>query len=220
MVMLSFVFLAACTAQHVKHQNDLQVKINTYYYYAKVRLEPYFIRANVPYPPKEITFIVFKDSKKLLLYAKNNQNQWKFIRKFPVLAASGGPGPKLHERDLQVPEGVYRIIMLNPDSHYDLSMELSYPNDFDREHANQDGRTHLGSQIFIHGNRLSAGCIAMGDDVIQQLFVLVYLTGMHNVTVIVAPTDLRHHKPLKVRHPTSWLPELYSQILAELRKYP
>ena len=56
----------------------------------------------------------------------------------PVLGASGGLGPKLREGDRQVPEGVYSIVYLNPNSVAHLSLALGYPNAFDRAHA--DGR--------------------------------------------------------------------------------
>ena len=58
-----------------------------------------------------------------------------FIRSFAILGASGEIGPKLPEGDRQVPEGVYRIVYLNPNSIAHLSLALSYPNPFDRIHA-------------------------------------------------------------------------------------
>ena len=118
--------------------------------------------------------------------------------------------------DRQVPEGIYRLEALNPDSRFDLSMELNYPNSEDQYHARMDGRSDLGGEIFIHGNKLSIGCIAIGDANIQQLFVLVYEVGMRNVTVIVAPNDLRYEKPLRSSEKVSWLPQLYGEIYQAL----
>ena len=51
---------------------------------------------------------------------------------YPVLGASGVLGPKLKEGDRQVPEGVYRVPELNPNSDFHLSLRLDYPNEFDR----------------------------------------------------------------------------------------
>lgn len=52
----------------------------------------------------------------------------------------GGPGPKLHDRDdHQVPEGIYNIVGYNPDSRFDLSLMLNYPNAFDQYHPELDG---------------------------------------------------------------------------------
>src|SRR5436190_607476 len=80
---------------------------------------------------------------------------WRFVREYPVMAASGGRGPKLREGDGQVPEGMYTIDWLNPNSSYHLSMHVDYPNAFDRAHAADDGRTALGGAIMIHGRDVS-----------------------------------------------------------------
>ena len=39
-----------------------------------------------------------------------------------------------------------RIASLNPNSQFHLSLELNYPNAFDREVAARDGRTNLGGK--------------------------------------------------------------------------
>jgi L,D-transpeptidase catalytic domain len=85
-----------------------------------------------------------------------------FIHSYSVLVASGHNGPKLREGDRQVPEGFYRITSLNPNSSYHLSIKLNYPNAFDQQHADEEGRDRLGGDIFIHGKAASIGCLAMG----------------------------------------------------------
>ena len=57
-------------------------------------------------------------------------------------------------------------------------MKLDYPNAFDRLHANAEGRTQPGSNIFIHGKAASIGCLAMGDAAIEELFLLVSDIGI------------------------------------------
>jgi murein L,D-transpeptidase YafK len=140
------------------------------------------------------------------------------VRSWPVLAASGTSGPKLREGDLQVPEGIYRINQLNPNSAYHLSLGLNYPNAADRARAALDGRSDLGSDIFIHGKDVSAGCLAIGDDAIEELFWLAAAVGMDRFTVLIVPTDLRQASP-KVQGPR-WLPELYRNLEAELSRFP
>lgn len=198
--------------------NDLQKKLLRFTPYANEALIPYFHRAGVAYPPKALTLIVLKNSKQIQLYAKD-KGHWHFIRRFPILAAAGGPGPKLHEGDRQVPEGVYHIVQLNPDSRFDLSMELNYPNAFDRRVARLTHRRHLGGDIFIHGSHRSIGCVAIGNMAIQELFPLVYFVGIKNVKVIIAPDDLRVKKPIyRHRHP-GWLPVLYARIKRAMEPY-
>ncbi|MCX6344417.1 MAG: hypothetical protein NT018_05005 [Armatimonadetes bacterium] len=70
-------------------------------------------------------------------------------------------------------------------------MRLDYPNAFDQAMAKADGRTKLGSDIMIHGDRVSIGCVAVGDQASEDLFVLAADIGMSNVEVTVAPYDFR-----------------------------
>ena len=78
-----------------------------------------------------------------------------------------------------MPEGVYRIVALNPNSSYHLSMKLDYPTEFDLSKARAEGRTRPGSDIFIHGKAVSIGCVAVGDDAIEEIFVLVREDAEH-----------------------------------------
>jgi murein L,D-transpeptidase YafK len=54
-------------------------------------------------------------------------------------------------------------------------MKINYTNEFDLFHAGEEGRTDLGSDIFIHGKDASIGCLSMGDEAINELFVLTPL---------------------------------------------
>lgn len=199
---------------------DLHKKINRYSHYAVSKFSRYFKEAGVEFPPKKLAILVFKQNRRLEVYAQDNSASWKFIHTFPVYAASGGPGPKLKSGDNQVPEGIYRIIGLNPDSRYDLSMQLNYPNELDREFALQDHRMHLGGNIFIHGKHKSIGCIAIGDSAIEQLFPLVYYVGTDNVTVIIAPVDMRVSPPIFADAHPRWLRSLYGKIKTALTRFP
>lgn len=196
-----------------------QQRLAYYSHYSENHLMSDFQRAGVAYPPKHLALLVFKQSKRLQMYA-SDQGQWRFIKTFAVKAASGGPGPKLHEGDHQVPEGVYQIAELNPHSHFTLSMKLNYPSAFDRAIAMMMHRHHLGNNIFIHGKAKSIGCIAIGDKGIAQLFPLVAAVGFHNVEVIIAPDDLRYKKPVYGKVHPEWLPTLYHKIRLALANFP
>ena len=186
---------------------------------AKARLAPHFRKAGVAYPPKEIAILVFKDERRVAIWARDGA-AWRFIRDYPILAASGHAGPKLREGDLQVPEGVYRIEHLNPNSSYHLSMKVNYPNAFDRRMAKSEGRTRLGGDIFIHGKNVSIGCVALGDPAIEELFTLVALTGHQRVKVIIAPNDLRIRRAIVHERAPSWVSELYRTVAAALTPFP
>ena len=186
---------------------------------ARARMRPHFARAGVAYPPKEIAILVFKRERRVAIWARGN-GPWKFVRDYPVFAASGHAGPKLREGDRQVPEGVYRIEHLNPNSSYHLSMKVSYPNAFDRRMAKLDGRTNLGGDIFIHGKNVSIGCVALGDRAIEELFTLVAQTGHGKVRVILAPNDLRTARAVMHREAPEWVRELYRSVAVALREFP
>jgi len=191
--------------------------LQAYGAYATRKLKPYFAKAKVSYPPREVTFIALKQEKKLELWARDS-GEFRYIRDYDIQAASGVAGPKLRQGDRQVPEGIYRIAGLNPNSHYHLSMKINYPNEFDLFHAWQEGRIDLGSDIFIHGKADSIGCLAMGDEAIEELFVLTAQVSAENVKVVIAPHDPRAY-PLEadsVELP-EWTPELYSIISREIQ---
>jgi len=188
---------------------------------ARARLAPHFKKAGVVYPPQELIFVGLKEEKSLEIYAKSGTNDFKFIRYYPVRAASGVAGPKLREGDRQVPEGIYKIELLNPNSSYHLSLRVGYPNDFDRAQAAKENRTKLGGDIMIHGAAVSIGCLAMGDEAAEDLFVLAADTGVEKITVILSPVDFRAEKPLpKDAKLTEWTPKLYEEIKVRLAKLP
>ena len=183
---------------------------------ARARLAPRFRAAGATYPPRAVTLLVLKEERVLELWADDGAP--RLVHRYPVLAASGALGPKLREGDRQVPEGVYRVLWLNPNSSYHLSMKLDYPNAFDREHARRDGRTGLGGDIFVHGRAVSIGCVALGDPAIEELFVLAADTGVARVKAVIAPRDLRVASARDPEIAAAWAPELYRLVRRELAR--
>lgn len=204
---------------HMRGGRTVEEALKAYGPAAEGRLRPYFEAAELAYPPSAITLLAFKEERLVELWAESDGEQ-TFIRAYPILGASGGPGPKLREGDRQVPEGVYSIESLNPNSRFHLSMKLDYPNAFDRAKGAEDGRDKLGFDIFIHGKTASVGCLAMGDEAIEDLFLLAATVGAKNVQVLVCPNDLRLKTPPEaVNGPVPWLPELYASLVSELTPY-
>jgi hypothetical protein len=189
---------------------------------ATPRLMSKFKAAKVAWPPDEVALVAIKDSKVVELHARSQAGNWTFIHRYPVLAASGKVGPKLRRGDRQVPEGIYRITYLNPNSQYHVSLRVNYPNAFDRKMARKEGRKDLGGDIMIHGKKTSAGCLAMGDDAAEELFVLVAEVGKSNARLIIAPTDFRSAAAPPGKPPPSapeWLPELYTEVASAMSAY-
>lgn len=185
---------------------------------AGARVREALARAGLPPRPERLWLLAVKDEKRLELWGTNGAGERVRVTAWPVLAASGGQGPKLRQGDRQVPEGIYEIEGLNPNSAYSLSLKVSYPNASDRAWAARDGRTLLGGDIFIHGKAVSIGCLAIGDDAIEELFWLAGTAGRGVFRVVIVPTDLRRNPAPNV--PLAWAPELYRALEAELSQFP
>jgi hypothetical protein len=187
---------------------------------ATVRLAAKFEAAKASWPPAEIALVAVKDERVLELHARSQGGAWTLVHPYRVLAASGGAGPKLARGDKQVPEGVYRISFLNPNSAYHVSLRVNYPNAFDRKMAAKDGRKDLGGDIMIHGKNLSAGCLAVGDEAAEELFVLAARIGLANVRLIIAPTDFRQRGPGgQWAGKPEWVPTLYTEIATAMAEF-
>ena len=73
------------------------------------------------------------------------------------------------EGDYQVPEGFYNISEFKPYSEYHLALGLNYPNASD---ALLSDSVKPGSDIYIHGNCITVGCIPIKDDPIEEVYIL------------------------------------------------
>ena len=157
----------------------------------------------------KLRILVFKNERTVEVHAPG----WEAPRIYPMTAFSGTLGPKLREGDGQIPEGIYGIGYLNPNSSYYLSLKVTYPNASDRARAKADGRTNLGGDIMIHGKAVTIGCVPVGDDAIEDIFYLAYAVGIKNVSVVIAPYDMRKgRKPELERSPLKWYPNLCREI--------
>jgi hypothetical protein len=202
------------------HKRRIDARVKEHGGAVRSRLEPDFRRAGVAYPPAALALLAFKQERVLEVHGANHDGPFRFIRSYPILGASGMPGPKLREGDLQVPEGLYRVEDLNPDSLFHLSLRVNYPNAYDREKAAAEPREDLGGDIMIHGSTCSVGCLAMGDEAAEDLFVLAALTGIENVTLVFSPVDFRVRHPADIPQSRPWIPELYESIRRSLDLYP
>ena len=128
---------------------------------------------------------IFKAEKDLELWVKKGE-RFVLFKTYPICTFSGKLGPKIRQGDNQAPEGFYRVGLgqLNPYSRYHLSFNLGYPNAYDR--ANQ----RTGDFLMVHGNCVSIGCYAMGDDAIEEIYTLMEAAlrnGQRNIDVHIFP---------------------------------
>jgi murein L,D-transpeptidase YafK len=112
----------------------------------------------------------FKKEQKLEVWAKNKADEtFTLIKSYDYCATTGVLGPKRRSGDRQIPEGFYEVDLFNPQSQYLLSFRINYPNKSDLVFAD---KLNPGDNIFIHGHCVTIGCIPVGNDNIQELYLL------------------------------------------------
>ena len=131
---------------------------------------------------------LFKEERALELWIATGGG-YRLFKTYPICAMSGRLGPKLTVGDNQAPEGFYEVKpeQLNPTSFFHLAMNIGYPNAYDR------AQKRTGSLLMIHGNCVSAGCYAMTDSGIEEIYTLVraaYASGVKAVPVHIFPFRL------------------------------
>ncbi len=111
---------------------------------------------------------IFKEEAELELWMRRGE-RYELFRTYAICKYSGGLGPKIRQGDRQAPEGFYAVGKrhLNPNSQFHKSFNLGFPNAYDRAH----GRT--GDYLMVHGACVSAGCYAMTDHLIEEIYTLV-----------------------------------------------
>lgn len=112
---------------------------------------------------------VFKETRELEVWVEHKgTGKSQLFKTYRIAAMSGKLGPKLAEGDYQAPEGFYYVSKskMKPDSSYHLAFNIGYPNTYDLAHS------RTGSFIMVHGNRVSAGCFAMTDRYIEEIYTL------------------------------------------------
>lgn len=121
--------------------------------------------------------LIEKKDRRLTLIAKG-----KVLKTYQIALGGNPIGPKERQGDNKTPEGTYVVDSRNRDSHYHLSLRISYPNEKDKKRATQLG-VSPGGDIMIHGIKdefswvgdlhtevdWTKGCIAVTDEEIEEI---------------------------------------------------
>jgi murein L,D-transpeptidase YafK len=112
---------------------------------------------------------IFKKEAELEVWKRSTSGRYVRLKTFPICRWSGQLGPKRKEGDRQTPEGFYAVTasQMNPNSKHYLSFDTGFPNAYDRAH----GAT--GSALMVHGTCSSAGCYAMTDAGMSEIYALM-----------------------------------------------
>jgi murein L,D-transpeptidase YafK len=140
----------------------------------------------------------YKQEAELEVWKQRADGRYTLLKTYPMCRWSGQLGPKVREGDRQVPEGFYTVTpaSMNPNSAYDLSFNVGYPNAYDRAL----GRT--GSAIMVHGICSSAGCFSMTNTQIEEIYAVIreaFAGGqraiqMQSLPFRMTPANLAKHR--------------------------
>ncbi len=189
---------------------------------AEPRIRARFEKAGVPYPPAQIFLRAFKHEGELELWAGGKGEPLKKIHTYPICAASGGLGPKRAMGDNQVPEGFYELDRFNPVSNFHLSLRVNYPNASD---AKRGAKGRLGGDIYVHGNCVSIGCIAIEDTPIEELYVAMsdtHAAGARRLPIHIFPVRLNEDRWEALQAEAKERPELiafWKELLPAYRAF-
>ena len=134
-----------------------------------------------PEPPPPLAgsidrIVVEKSARRLTVFRGGEP-----LRSYGVALGFAPAGDKERQGDGKTPEGVFHIDRRNAQSAFHLSLGIDYPKPADVIRARAGGYSP-GGDIFIHGqpnaffgkaaltNDWTAGCIAVPDDVIEELW--------------------------------------------------
>ena len=111
---------------------------------------------------------IFKEESELEVWKAKDDGRYYHFKTYPICTWSGKLGPKIKQGDKQTPEGFYKVSakQMNPNSSYHLSFNIGYPNAYDKAH------NRTGNFIMVHGDCKSAGCYAMTDALIEEIYAL------------------------------------------------
>src|SRR3974377_2473905 len=111
---------------------------------------------------------IFKAEAELEIWKQDTSGRFQILKTYPICRWSGDLGPKFYEGDRQAPEGFYTVTpeLMNPNSNFFLAINTGFPNSYDQA----NGRT--GQFLMIHGDCASAGCYAMTDEQIAEIYAL------------------------------------------------
>jgi len=139
-------------------------------------------RGSLPIPPKlmqemaakgmspddPIMVRIYKKESELEVWKRTRSGRYALLKTYPLCRWSGKLGPKTREGDRQAPEGFYTVSrgLMNPRSQFYLSFNLGYPNQLERALG------YGGSALMVHGACTSAGCYAMTNDGVGEVYAV------------------------------------------------
>lgn len=142
---------------------------------------------------------IFKEESELEVWKARDDGRFYHFKTYPICNWSGAVGPKQAYGDRQAPEGFYKVNawQMKPDSKFYLAFNIGYPNAYDRS------LNRTGDSLMIHGKCRSAGCYAMTDALMEEIYGLAReaLKGgqtafdVHAYPFRMTTDNMARHKP-------------------------
>ncbi len=193
------VGLAGCSQVVPPHMKPIPAE-------AKALLAQKNMREDAP-----IMVRIFKEENELEIWKAKDDGRFHHFKTYPICNWSGGLGPKYKIGDKQAPEGFYKVSakLMNPNSKFHLSFNLGFPNAFDKAHK------RTGKYLMVHGDCRSAGCYAMTDALIEEIYAMAreaFTGGQEAFDVQALPfrmtvENMRRHS--RSKHYAFWRNNLY-----------
>jgi murein L,D-transpeptidase YafK len=149
-------------------------------------------------PSSPLFVRLFKEESELEVWKLRADGRYYHFKTYPICNWSGDLGPKIKQGDKQAPEGFYAVprSQMNPNSQFHLAFNLGYPNVYDR--ANK----RTGDFLMVHGKCKSAGCYAMTDALIEEIYALAresFIGGQDAIPIHAFPfrmtdANMERHK--------------------------
>jgi murein L,D-transpeptidase YafK len=119
-------------------------------------------------PGDPILIRAYKQESEMEVWKRGRDGRYALLKTYPICRWSGQLGPKIRQGDRQAPEGFYAVspAQMNPNSAYYLSFDTGFPNAYDRSHG------YSGGNLMVHGSCSSAGCYAMTDEAIAEIYAI------------------------------------------------
>ena len=149
-------------------------------------------------PADPILIRIYKKESELEVWKRTGTGSYALLKTYPMYRWSGQLGPKRSDGDRQAPEGFYTVTpgQMNPKSQYFLSFNLGYPNPLEKAQG------FSGSALMVHGACTSAGCYAMTNGGISEIYALAreaLAAGQASFQVQALPFRLKPENMVKYR---------------------
>lgn len=172
------------------------------------------------YPPVQSSVLIFKKERRLEWWAMSFTGRWHFIQSQPLQNTSLPTGPRLSNEPGQWPEGIYAFKLPNPNHFEGLALPLDFPNEDDRRYASYDKRSQLRGRVNLRSGLPDGHDFLIPPQLVAELAVTAEEIGRDNLTVIIAPQDLRTNAFAPEVPGVDWERNLYTRLRRALEPYP